>query len=145
MQYVLYIILGVISISIQISPNKEGILGPSNLQLRCDYTLKGGEEVFGSNIQAKINDVFVDIASFKKDSNGMDPIFVSAGNYLSSRANLSNPTPSLPGTVILTFNQIECEDEREYKCKVSLSDNGVFITNTSDATSIVVKGKYRLW
>lgn len=135
-------ISGIKSITIQISPDKEGILGPSNLQLSCVYTLGSGERDFGSNIQAKINNVFEDIASFGIDSNGADPIFLSDGNYLSSRANLSNPTPSLPNTVILTFNQIECEDEREYKCKVVLKSDGIFISITSDATSIVVKGKY---
>ena len=142
MQYVLYIILGVTSITIQIYPNKEGILGPSDLQLSCVYTLGSGEAVFGSNIQAKINNVFVGIALFEIDSNGADPIFSSDGNYLSSRANLSNPTP---GTVILTFNKIECGDEREYRCKVTVRSGGVYSTQTSDATSIVVKGKYRLW
>jgi len=86
--------------------------------------------------------VFVGIALFEIDSNGADPIFSSDGNYLSSRANLSNPTPSLPNTVILTFNQIECEDEREYKCKVTTRTGLDFNTHKSDATSIVVKGKY---
>jgi hypothetical protein len=135
-------ISGIESITIQISPDKEGILGPSNLQLSCFYSLGSGERVFGSNIQAKINNVFKDIAAFAIASNGANPVFVSDGNYLSSRANLSNPTPSLPNTVILTFNQIECEDEREYKCKVALRSVGTFISKTSDATSIVVKGKY---
>jgi len=130
------------SITIQISPDKEGILGPSNLQLSCVYTLGSGDTVLRSNIQAKINNVFEDIASFEKDSNGDDPMFVSNGNYLSSRANLSNPTPSLPNTVILTFNRIECEDEKEYRCRTTLKRGGTFITTTSDATSIVVKGKY---
>ena len=132
---------GIESISIQISPDKEGILGPSNLQLRCNYTPGNGEKVYGSNIQAKINNKFVAIASFEKDSNGLDPIFLSNNNYLSSRANLSNPTPTLPDTVILTFNQIECEDETEYRCNVTVKA-GVFITTTSNAISIVVKGKY---
>ena len=130
------------SISIQIHANKEGILGPSDLQLRCNYTPDNGKPVSGSNIQAKINDVFKTIASFEKDSNGDDPKFSSNGNYLSSRANLSNPTPSLPNTVILTFNQIECEDEREYRCTVTVRVDGDFIKNTSNAISIAVKGKY---
>jgi hypothetical protein len=130
------------SISIQIHANKEGILGPSDLQLRCDYTLDNGKPVVGSSIQAKINDVFKTIASFEKDSNGLDPTFSSNGIYLSSRANLSNPTPSFPNTVILTFNQIECEDEREYMCTVTVRVDGDFIENTSNAISIVVKGKY---
>jgi hypothetical protein len=86
--------------------------------------------------------VFKYIASFEKDSNEGDPTFSSNGIYLSSRANLSNPTPSLPNTVILTFNQIECEDEREYRCTVTVKVNGKFNTSASDATSIVVKGKY---
>ena len=134
---------GIESISIKISPDKEGILGPSNLQLKCDYTLGSGETIFGSNIQANINNVFTSIASFEKDSNGHDPIFLSDGHYLSSRANLSNPTSSLPNTVILTFNQIECEDEREYKCLVSIrAANGDFSTETSDTTNIIVEGKY---
>jgi hypothetical protein len=128
--------------SIQIHANKEGILGASDLQLRCDYSLGSEEEVIGSNIQAKINDVFKYIASFEKDSNGKDPKFLSYGNYLSSRANLSNPTPSLPSTVILTFNQLECEDEREYRCEVTVSVGVEFNTSTSTAISIVVKGKY---
>jgi hypothetical protein len=128
--------------SIQIHANKEGILGASDLQLRCDYSLGSEEEVIGSNIQAKINDVFKYIASFEKDSNGKDPKFLSYGNYLSSRANLSNPTPSLPNTVILTFNQLECEDEREYRCEVTVSVGVEFNTSTSTAISIVVKGKY---
>jgi putative lipoic acid-binding regulatory protein len=130
------------STSIQIHANKEGILGPSDLQLRCDYSHGSEEEVIGSNIQAKINDVFKTIASFEKDSNGKDPTFSSNGIYLSSRANLSNPTPSLPNTVILTFNQIECEDEREYICTVTVKVDGDFKKNTSNAISIVVKGKY---
>ena len=133
---------GIESISIQINANKEAILGPSDLQLRCDYTLGSEEEVVLSNIQAKINDVFEYIALFEKDSNGKDPKFVSDGNYLSSRANLSNPTSSLPNTVILTFNQIECEDEREYRCQVSARDGAKIIDNTTTAISIVVKGKY---
>ena len=116
------------SASIQIYPDKEGILGPSNLQLRCNYTLGSGETVNGSSIQAKINNVFVAIAVFGIDSNGTDPAFSDDGNYLSSRANLSNPTPSLPNTVILTFNQIECQDEREYKCRVSVRAGGVLNT-----------------
>ena len=128
--------------SIQIHANKEGILGPSNLQLRCDYTPENGKTVSGSSIQAKINDVFKTIASFEKDSNDADPIFESKGNYLSSRANLSNPTPSLPNTVIITFNQLECEDEREYKCTVTVRVSGDYIKTTSNVTSIVVKGKY---
>ena len=86
--------------------------------------------------------MFKYIASFEKDSNEGDPTFSSNGIYLSSRANLSNPTPSLPNTVILTFNQIECEDEREYRCTVTVAVNGKFNTSASDATSIVVKGKY---
>ena len=130
------------SITIQISPDKEGILGPSNLQLSCVYTLGSGDTVLRSNIQAKINNVFEDIASFEKDSNGDDPMFVSNGNYLSSRANLSNPTPSLPNTVILTFNQIECEDEREYMCAITVQVNRVYKISASNVISIVVKGKY---
>jgi hypothetical protein len=86
--------------------------------------------------------VFKNIASFEKDSNDDDPIFLSDGNYLSSRANLSNPTPSLPNTVIITFNQIECEDEREYRCTVTVRVGGEYKKNTSNAISIVVKGKY---
>ena len=86
--------------------------------------------------------MFEYIASFEKDSNDADPIFLTDGLYLSSRANLSNPTPSLPNTVIITFNQIECEDEREYKCKASLKTHGSNTLPTSNATSIVVKGKY---
>ena len=66
---------GIESTSIQIHANKEGILGPSDLQLRCNYTLGSGEEVFGSSIQAKINNVFQAIASFEKDSTGHDPTF----------------------------------------------------------------------
>jgi hypothetical protein len=128
--------------SIQIHANKEGILGASDLQLRCDYSLGSEEEVIGSNIQAKINNVFKYIASFEKDSNGLDPTFSSNGIYLLSRANLSNPTPSLPNTVILTFNQIECEDEREYRCTVTVKVDGDYKKNTSNAISIVVKGKY---
>ena len=128
--------------SIQIHANKEGILGASDLQLRCDYSLGSEEEVIGSNIQAKINNVFKYIASFEKDSNEGDPTFSSNGIYLSSRANLSNPTPSLPNTVIITFNQIECEDEREYRCEVIVRVDGYYKTNTSNAISIVVKGKY---
>ena len=130
------------SISIQIHANKEGILGPSDLQLRYDYTPDNGKTVSGSNIQAKINNVFKTIASFEKDSNDADPMFEVVGNYLSSRANLSNPTPSLPNTVILTFNQLECEDEREYRCEVTVSVGVEFNTSTSTAISIVVKGKY---
>ena len=133
---------GIESISIQINANKEAILGPSNLQLRCDYTIESEEEVTASNIQVKINDVFKYIASFEKDSNGKDPTFVSDGNYLSSRANLSNPTSSFPNTVILTFNQLECKDEREYRCEVFGRDGAAFIRNTTTAISIVVKGKY---
>ena len=131
---------GIESISIKISPDKEGILGPSNLQLKCDYTLGGGETVFGGNIEAKINNVMAYIISF--DADGANPMFLSDGNYLSSRANLSNPTPSLANTVILTFNQLECEDEKEYKCSVYGRSGGKPFTNKSDATSIVVKGKY---
>jgi hypothetical protein len=130
------------SISIQIHANKEGILGPSDLQLRCNYTPENEKPVSGSNIQAKINDVFTNIVSFEKDSNDADPIFVNDGKYLSSRANLSNPTSSRPNTVILTFNQLECEDEREYRCTVTERVNGEYEKNTSNATSIVVKGKY---
>jgi hypothetical protein len=115
---------GIESINIQIFTNKEAILGPSNLQLRCDYTLAKGETVLASNIQAKFDDGFKDIASFKTNNNGDDPKLSSSGSYLSSRANLSNPTPSLPGTVILTFNHIECEDEREYKCRTLLYTGG---------------------
>jgi hypothetical protein len=133
---------GIESFSIQIYPNKDGILGPSNLQLRCDYTLGSGETVSGSNIQAKINNKFVDIASFEKDSNGDNATFIPAKSNLSSRANLFNPTSSLPNTVILTFNQLKCEDEREYKCKASLKTNGSNTLPKSNATSIVVKGKY---
>ena len=86
--------------------------------------------------------MFENIASF--DPSEPNPIFVLNGTYLSSRANLSSPTSSLPNTylAILTFNQIECEDEREYKCLVSIKDNGVFSSKTSAATSIAVKGKY---
>jgi hypothetical protein len=134
---------GIESINIQIFTNKEAILGPSNLQLRCDYTLADGETVLASNIQAKFDNGFIDIASFKTNSNGDDPKLSANGSYLSSRANLSNPTPSLPSTVILTFNQIECEDEREYKCKTVLLDSGGSTSlPTSNAASIVVKGKY---
>ena len=86
--------------------------------------------------------MFKNIASFEKDSNDDDPIFLSDGNYLSSRANLSNPTPSLPNTVIITFNQIECEDEREYRCTVTVRVSGDYKTTISNAISIVVKGKY---
>ena len=101
------------------------------------------EGVLGSNIQAKINNTFKDIATFYTDSNGFHhQNFLSDGNYLLSRANLSHPTSSIPNTIILTFNQIECEDEREYKCKFSLRTGGSFPIETSDATSIVVKGKY---
>jgi hypothetical protein len=101
------------------------------------------EEVLGSNIQAKINNTFKDIATFYTDSNGFHhQNFLSDGNYLLSRANLSHPTSSIPNTIILTFNQIECEDEREYKCKFHLRTGGSFPIETSDATSIVVKGKY---
>ena len=131
---------GIESISVQFSPKKEGILGPSNLQLRCNYTLENGESVITSSIQANITNKFVNIASFEIIS-GADPRFVSDGNYLSSRANLSNPTTSLPNTVILTFNQIECEDEREYRCTVAIRVNGQFDTSEPDVTSIVVKGK----
>ena len=134
---------GIESINIQIFTNKEAILGPSNLQLRCDYTLAKGETVLASNIQAIFDNGIADIALFKVNSNAGDPIFTIDGSYLSSRANLSNPTPSLPGTVILTFNQIECEDEREYKCKTAfLNSGGSTSLLTSNATSIVVKGKY---
>ena len=133
---------GIESFSIQIYPNKDGILGPSNLQLRCDYTLGSGQTVSASNIQAKINNKFVDIASFEKDSNGDNATFIPAVIDLSSRANLFNPTSSLPNTVILTFNQLKCEDEREYKCKASLKSKGSIILRISNATSIVVKGKY---
>jgi hypothetical protein len=62
------------STSIQIHANKEGILGPSDLQLRCDYTLDIGKRAIGSNIQAKFNDMFKNIATFEKDSNDADPI-----------------------------------------------------------------------
>jgi hypothetical protein len=130
------------SVSIQIHANKEGILGPSDLQLRCDYAPENGKPVSGSNIQAKINDAFKNIVSFEKDSNDADPIFEKSGKYLSSRANLSNPTPSRPNTVILTFNQLECKDEREYRCTVTERVDGKYETIPSHATSIVVKGKY---
>ena len=134
---------GIESISIQISPDKEGILGPSNLQLRCNYTLGSGEYIFTSNIQAKIDNEFVNIAYFGIIF-GKDPVFLSNGTYLSSRANLSNPTSSLPDTYIsiLTFNQIKCEDETEYRCLVSIVTNGITYKPTSVATSLVVRGKY---
>ena len=86
--------------------------------------------------------MFDNIASF--DPSEHNPIFLPNGTYLSSRANLSSPNSSLPNTylAILTFNQIECEDEREYKCLVSTKANGAFFTKTSAAISIAVKGKY---
>jgi hypothetical protein len=43
---------GIESVSIQFSLDKEGILGPSNLQLRCKYTLGNGESIFTTSIQA---------------------------------------------------------------------------------------------
>ena len=136
------IINGIESVSIQFSLDKEGILGPSNLQLRCKYTLGNGESIFTTSIQTNITNKFVNIAYFKIIS-GDDPRFVSAGKYLSSRANLSNPTSSLPNTVILTFNQIKCEDETEYRCLVSIerTSDGEMFTSNSRVTSIVVKGK----
>ena len=130
---------GIESISIQIYPDKEGILGPSNLQLRCNYTLSLGiiETVYGINIQVKINTEFTDIASFK--ATGANSTFLTTnGSYLSSRVTLSNLI--LSNTAILTFNQIECRDEKEYRCKVTLDADGSFDSVTSDATSIVVKG-----
>ena len=101
------------------------------------------ETVLGSNIQANINNTFKDITEFYTDLNGFHhQKFLSDGNYLSSRANLSHPTSSIPNTIILTFNRIECEDERQYKCKFFLRTDGSFPIKISDATSIVVKGKY---
>jgi hypothetical protein len=45
----------------------------------------------------------------------------------------------------LTFNQIKCEDETEYRCLVSIerTSDGEMFTSNSRVTSIVVKGKYR--
>ena len=130
---------GIESISIQIYPEKEGILGPSNLQLRCNYTLGSMETVFGINIQVKMNNVFTDIASFKATGANSTSL-TNNGSYLSSRVTLSNLISS--NAAILTFNQIECRDEKEYMCKVSIDADGSFNAVTSDATSIVVKGKY---
>ena len=133
---------GIESISIHIHHDKEGTLELINAQLRCNYTVGNGETYEGSNFRVKINNTFVTIASFKNDCNGTHSNFATGGKYLSSRANLSNRTPSLPNTVILTFLQIKCEDEREYMCTVTKTFDGDFITNRSNATSIIVKGKY---
>ena len=136
-----FLIINGIESGFQFSPNKEGILGPSNLQLSCVYTVGSGKKIIGSNIQAEINGVFENIASF--DPLEPDPIFLPNGTYLSLRANLSSSTSSLPNTYIsiLTFNQIKCEDDKKYKCLVSIKTNGVFSTEISAATRIVVKDK----
>ena len=133
---------GIESISIQIYPDKEGITESSDIQLICNYTVEGTDLVKGSSILAKINNTFVTIAAFEKDSNADHPQFTSNGTYLSSRANLANPTPSFPHTVILTFLPIQCEDEKEYMCSVTERIDGIYYTSNSNSISIVVKGKY---
>lgn len=131
-------ILGLTIVSF--GPTGTGILGPSNVNLICSYIPAQEDVVDSISIHAGKNNLFDPIAILYPPG-GPDPIIASNGSYLKDRVKLTNPTSkaaNFMAQAIITFNEIKCEDETQYKCSISLQHLGTPQTQEL-LTRIVVK------
>lgn len=117
--------------------NVSEVLGINSIKLRCLYNTDPNDKVSGVNFLA-INDstdTFVDIAEstvFSPYTN-LQPY----GVYLFDSANITKLS-DLPSEVVLTFNDLKCKHERNYKCRLSV--NNAPLTESAPI-QIIVRGK----
>ncbi|VDI79192.1 Hypothetical predicted protein, partial [Mytilus galloprovincialis] len=66
-------------------------------------------------------------------------ILTQSGDYLSGRVTLTNIT-KVSTTATLRFDNLECEDEKDYICSFNyVNDFGVIYHDESEPTRIFVK------
>ena len=123
-------------VTVTLSSNPStGVLGQGGVELRCSYQITS-EVVAGIYLQGNVNGIFADIANLYPPSVPFNATYTNNGKYLELRT-LINPG-SGSSSAVLTFNRIECEDEKEYKCKIlyAPSSHPMF----SNIASLIVKG-----
>ncbi|CAC5408231.1 unnamed protein product [Mytilus coruscus] len=108
--------------------NISEILGTDGVKLRCSYTTDPNDRVSGANFLAEndTTDNFVYIAESTVFSS--QPELLDYGVYLFGSANITKLSDS-PSEVVLTFNNLKCKHERNYKCRL-----GIHNTLPTDST-----------
>ncbi|XP_071131771.1 uncharacterized protein [Mytilus edulis] len=99
--------------------NISEILGTDGIKLRCLYTKDPDDQVSGINFLAEnvSTETFINIA----ESSIFSPYtkLLPYGVYLFGSANISKLSDS-QSEVVLTFNNLKCKHERNYKCTLSV-------------------------
>ncbi|XP_052062653.1 cell adhesion molecule 2-like [Mytilus californianus] len=101
--------------------NMLGLLGPSTVQLNCSYDIDTDDVLFLINFKAFIRGTFRNIVSFSPPNIGGAALILTDGFYLIGRVTLTNPTFAST-TAIMTFNEVDCEDENDYQCEINYQD-----------------------
>lgn len=127
-----------------ITQNITGLIGNNDTQMTCSCISEAGEQIsivqiYGKNKTQEFDDINKPIAIFIPYQPGK---LHSSGNYLKGRVTLTNIT-TMSTNATITFNELKCEDEKDYMCKCSYEDfEGVSINGDekSAPTRVSVKG-----
>ncbi|VDI55888.1 Hypothetical predicted protein [Mytilus galloprovincialis] len=136
-------ITDIIAVNISINQNVSGLVGQNSTHLTCSFTKDVDKKILNVMIVTKNRDGNFDtktpLVIFPKDNAS---IFHPSGVYLSGRVTLTNMT-HVASDVTMTFKKLKCEDEKDYICTITYSDN-YFITSTekSDQSRIIIKDEF---
>ncbi|CAC5386265.1 CADM3 [Mytilus coruscus] len=137
---VIYSYFNILAVNITSNQNIAGLIGKNDTHLTCSFTIY-------------INQNFINVAIITRNKDGLfqteEPVAIfpadkaamllPSGDYLSGRVTLTNIT-KVSTTATLRFDNLECEDEKDYICTFSyINDLGVVIIDKSEPTRILVK------
>lgn len=111
----------------------------ASIILNCTYTEDDGD-VIESDHAIYLRTEVGNLAGFSKPG-GLDPDYLTHGEYLRNRSKLYNPTVNSTRALIVIENVI-CEDEKPtYYCRIFYRNYGNRETNDSAKVSLSLQSK----
>ncbi|CAC5425224.1 unnamed protein product [Mytilus coruscus] len=130
----------IVAVNININHDITGYVGKNNTHITCSFVKDNNKNLINVAIIARNKyGIFIiskPVAVFPPEKTAILP---PSGDYLSGRVTLTNIT-KVSTTATLRFNNLKCEDEKDYICTFNyIDDFGVVITDESEPTRILVK------
>ncbi|CAG2206805.1 unnamed protein product [Mytilus edulis] len=129
-----------LSAKVSIDLNTTGYVGNKDTHVTCSFFLEKDEQIYGVQIMAKnITEEFDSIKPIAMFLAKKGAKLYKTGHHLSGRVTLTNITTTSTNAT-MTFDELQCEDEKDYICRLYCIDmNGDIFYVSSEATRIIVQ------
>ncbi|CAC5411553.1 CADM3 [Mytilus coruscus] len=135
---VIYRSLNILAVNISINQNITGLVGKNDTHLTCSFIKDINQTFINVAIIARNkNGIFLQkeaVAIFPPDKVALLP---PSGDYLSGRVTLTNIT-KVSTTATLRFDNLKCEDEKDYICTFNYVDKFAFPSMPDNISCVVI-------